>query len=214
MASISMAASNVAMLHAANSAVINRLVPPAHQLTFGHSLCQCQCPSLRVSSTLRLRSRSLCHVAGNFYSLSCLHKALVYSLFQNFTFLNFKELVLNSLAPYRPHNSYGCWELGTPLLNFQDMSVFGDASLFMRMREFWDLSMTTWSDPSLVIFCVVSISVYCGEGLMLLRYIALYQSLDQSTIYFGLVVCGYGYKFTQLHFSYARGGRVDLSDEK
>jgi len=54
----------VAMLHAANNAVINRLVPPAHQLTFGHSLCQCQCPSLRVSSTLRLRSRSLCHVAG------------------------------------------------------------------------------------------------------------------------------------------------------
>jgi len=66
MAGISMAASNVAMLHAANNAVINRLVPPAHQLTFGYSICQCQCPSLRVSSTLRLRSRSrsLCHLSG------------------------------------------------------------------------------------------------------------------------------------------------------
>lgn len=64
MAGISVAASNVAMLHAANNAVINRLVPPAHQLTLGHSLCQCQCPSLRVSSTLRSRSRSLCSVPG------------------------------------------------------------------------------------------------------------------------------------------------------
>jgi len=64
MASISMVASNVAMFHAANNAVINRLLPPAHQLTFGHSLCQCQYPSLGVSSTLRLRSRSLCHVPG------------------------------------------------------------------------------------------------------------------------------------------------------
>lgn len=59
-----MAASNVAMLHTANNAVINRLVSPAQQLTFGHSLCQCQCPSLRVSFTLRSRSRSLCHVPG------------------------------------------------------------------------------------------------------------------------------------------------------
>lgn len=64
MAGISVAASNVAMLHAANNAVINRLVPPAHQLTLGYSLCQCQCPSLRVSSTLRSRSRSLCSVPG------------------------------------------------------------------------------------------------------------------------------------------------------